>query len=207
MNHPIEQLSEPPTEIIKLNPPATITWQEMVKRLAKRPEEIMAQMNPWKARLLAENLYSALRSSARVDSAKKVAIYNKDQVNVPNVFSPTAESFLEMTTEQAALLHAAIGMFGEAGEILDNVLRHIGGAPLDRENAIEESGDLDFYHEDYRRNLGFTEAEARQSNMDKLGKRYPGFIYSDASAAARLDKVKDIQETPLPTGNFPGSSL
>jgi hypothetical protein len=190
---PHESISEPPTEIINLKEPTPITWQEMVHRLAKKPSEIIEQMTPEKASALAIATHGALTVTISIDAAKKFCIYNKAAASNPwkDIFRPTAESFMEMTEHQAALLHAAIGMFGEAGEILENVLRHINGETLDLDNSVEESGDLGFYHEDYRRTLGFTQEQARQANMNKLGKRYPGFIYSDASAAARSDKANE----------------
>lgn len=207
---PLESIAEPPTELVStLEADQSISWQEMVRRLVKKPREIMAQMTSDKATQLAIATHCALIATDAVDAAKKRCVYNKQQPHntFRDVFSPTAESFLEMTDEQASLLHAAIGMFGEAGEILENVLRHIGGAPLDKENSVEESGDLDFYHEDYRRVVGFSQEAARLANMKKLGKRYPGFVYSDASAAAHADKAGDAHTSPRSTSDFPGASL
>jgi NTP pyrophosphatase (non-canonical NTP hydrolase) len=95
-----------------------------------------------------------------------------------------------LTETGAKLMHATFGISGEAGELLDAVKKHIiYGKPLDRENVIEELGDLEFYLEDLRATLGITREETIQANMAKLAKRYPNYDYTDASAIARADKA------------------
>lgn len=92
----------------------------------------------------------------------------------------------EMTGEDAHLMHMAIGIAGEAGELLDAVKKAvIYRKPLDRENALEELGDLEFYMEGIRQGLGFTREECLAANIAKLGKRYEGLLYSDGAAQAR----------------------
>jgi hypothetical protein len=59
-----------------------------------------------------------------------------------------------LTETGAKLMHATFGISGEAGELLDAVKKHIiYGKPLDRENVVEELGDLEFYLEDLRATL------------------------------------------------------
>ena len=62
------------------------------------------------------------------------------------------------------------------------------GKPLDRENVIEELGDLEFYMEGLRQGLGITREETLQANVAKLGARYAAGKYSDKAAIARADK-------------------
>lgn len=90
---------------------------------------------------------------------------------------------------QAHLLHMVIGISGEAGELLDAVKKSaIYRKPLDRENVVEELGDLEFYMEGLRQGLGITREETLEANIKKLGKRYEGFKYSDKAAQLRADK-------------------
>jgi len=50
------------------------------------------------------------------------------------------------------LLHMSIGVSGEAGELIDAIKKYvIYRKPLDRENVIEELGDLEFYMEGLRK--------------------------------------------------------
>jgi NTP pyrophosphatase (non-canonical NTP hydrolase) len=94
-----------------------------------------------------------------------------------------------MTPDSAHILHMAVGISGEAGELLDAVKKHtIYNKPIDRENVIEELGDLEFYMEGLIQRLGITREETIKGNIIKLGERYKRFEYSDAQAIARADK-------------------
>jgi hypothetical protein len=56
----------------------------------------------------------------------------------------------ELTGEDAHMLHMAVGVCGEASELLDAVSANDDGAPLDYKNILEELGDLEFYMEGVR---------------------------------------------------------
>lgn len=91
---------------------------------------------------------------------------------------------------EADLWHAATGVSGEAGELLDAVKKHvIYKKPLDRENMVEELGDLEFYMEQVRQNLGITREETISANIAKLSIRYAGLKYSNDAAQLRADKA------------------
>ena len=95
-----------------------------------------------------------------------------------------------LTAETAHLLHMAVGVSGEAGELIDAVKKAaIYNKPLDRANVVEELGDIEFYLEGLRQGLGITREETIDGNIAKLSKRYEGLKYSDSSAQARADKV------------------
>jgi NTP pyrophosphatase (non-canonical NTP hydrolase) len=96
----------------------------------------------------------------------------------------------EMTGADANLMHMAIGISGEAGELLDAVKKRvIYRKDLDRTNVVEELGDLEFYLEGLRQAVGVTREECLQANIDKLRKRYEGLQYSDQAAQLRSDKA------------------
>lgn len=95
----------------------------------------------------------------------------------------------EITGDEAHLLHMAVGISGEAGELLDAVKKAvIYRKPLDRKNVVEELGDLEFYMEGLRFKLGITREETLAANIDKLGERYKGHQYSNQQAQDRADK-------------------
>lgn len=95
----------------------------------------------------------------------------------------------ELTSEDAHLVHMVIGIAGEAGELMDAIKKQtIYRKPLDRENVIEELGDLEFYMEGLRQGIGATREECLAHNVAKLSKRYASLQYSDTSAQARADK-------------------
>ena len=88
------------------------------------------------------------------------------------------------------LLHASVGVAGEAGELLDSIKKHwIYGADLDKENILEECGDLLFYVTACLLHSGFTLREAMEHNVEKLRKRYPEG-YTDQAARNRADKTE-----------------
>lgn len=100
-----------------------------------------------------------------------------------------AALFKNMGTDSNNLMHAAIGISGEAGELLDAVKKLWAySKPLDRANTIEELGDIEFYLQAMRNQLGLRREEILQANAAKLSVRYSSGTYSDAQAQARADK-------------------
>lgn len=89
------------------------------------------------------------------------------------------------TTENIRLLHAAIGLATEAGEIQDQLKKVIFyGKPLDKTNLIEEAGDLAWYMAILLDALGTSFDEIQEKNIAKLKARY-GDKFSEASAMNR----------------------
>lgn len=102
---------------------------------------------------------------------------------------PGEQIAAEMDGHCAHLIHMTLGICGEAGELLDGVKKAvIYRKPLDRENIVEELGDLEFYLEGLRQGCGITREETIEANIKKLGKRYEAFKYSDQAAQTRADK-------------------
>ncbi|MNZ71593.1 MazG nucleotide pyrophosphohydrolase domain protein [compost metagenome] len=118
-----------------------------------------------------------------------MAIQFEDMVRT--LAKPGVEILFSMTPEKCHHLHMAVGVAGEAGELLDAVKKYVVyNKPLDRENVIEELGDLEFYMEGLREKLGITRQETLDATIAKLGERYKGFQYSDKAAQDRADKVE-----------------
>ena len=98
------------------------------------------------------------------------------------------EIFEEFDMEKANLVHIALGISGEAGEILDTIKKSFAyNKPLDEINIIEELGDLEFYIEALRQHLRVTREHVLKANMEKLKTRYPKG-YSNKAAIERKDK-------------------
>ena len=93
---------------------------------------------------------------------------------------------------QGDLLHAALGLTGESGEFADCIKKYlIYNQPLDRENAIEEIGDLLWYAALACDALEVDMGQVAAMNIDKLRKRYPE-KYADELAALRADKQQEL---------------
>jgi len=97
-----------------------------------------------------------------------------------------------MTHEDAHMLHMAIGVSGEAGELLDAIKKAvIYRKPLDFLNVQEEAGDILFYLTGLLGQLGMSMDECIEANRRKLSKRYALGRYSNDQAAARADKADE----------------
>lgn len=109
---------------------------------------------------------------------------------VAMLIKPGDEILPVLSARDVELLHAVIGIAGEAGELLDAIKKTvIYRKEIDRENVIEELGDLAFYVEALQQVLGISRQETLDANIVKLAKRYPDFQYTDAHAHARADKI------------------
>lgn len=102
---------------------------------------------------------------------------------------PGQDIVKEITPMDAHRLHMAVGISGEAGELLDAVKKAvIYRKPLDVANVKEECGDLLFYITGILDSIGSNLDEVIAENMGKLSKRYHSLSYSNAHAVQRLDK-------------------
>lgn len=166
-----------------------MNYPEFVRSRFKSGEKIAEELNGRKLTLLDVATRTLVRECEDLDYVKKYAIYNKrvEWFSTGEVFASSFDS-LKLTPNQCELLHAAIGIAGEAGELLDAVRKHVfNGQPLDRENVIEELGDLCFYLEAACQAIKMKRADIEELNMAKLFERYKDG-YSDQQAQERKDK-------------------
>lgn len=101
------------------------------------------------------------------------------------------EIIKELNHSKAELIHYSMGIASEAGELLDAVKKHtMYNKELDRDNVIEELGDLEFYMQAMRLVLGVTREQVIQANVLKLSKRYVNG-FSNRAAIDRADKTDE----------------
>ena len=102
---------------------------------------------------------------------------------------PGQDIVSEITPLDAHRLHMAVGISGEAGELLDAVKKAvIYRKQLDIANVKEECGDLLFYITGILDSIGSNLDQVIAENMEKLSKRYQSLSYSNNQAINRLDK-------------------
>ena len=95
----------------------------------------------------------------------------------------------DMGSKQMNLIHGALGVSSDAGELVDAIKKHtIYGKELDFENVIEELGDVLWFCALIAEIVGTNLSVVMEANIAKLAKRYPN-KYSDAAAIARADKI------------------
>ena len=108
----------------------------------------------------------------------------------------------DLKPTKADLLHMAVGVSGEAGELLDAVKKSaIYGKPLDHKNMVEELGDLEFYMSRIRQIIGVSRDDVLEKNYEKLSKRYSDGSYSNNQAQKRMDKVLESIEENFSVGD------
>ena len=114
---------------------------------------------------------------------------------VNTIVKPGDEIIRQLTPQQAHLLHMAVGVSGEAGELLDAIKKHcVYQKQINMENVIEEAGDILFYLTGLLNDLNISVEDCVKANIDKLSKRYPAGSYSNAAAIARADKDAETKE-------------
>lgn len=103
-------------------------------------------------------------------------VYSEYSKMVDKLVSPVevTHSQLKLNPQYAHLLHAALGICGEAGEVADQVKKAtIYGRELDKVNMVEELGDVLWYLTLMCNLLGVTLSQVMMVNTEKLKKRYP----------------------------------
>jgi NTP pyrophosphatase (non-canonical NTP hydrolase) len=119
---------------------------------------------------------------------------NQDKVPyslfVDSLCKPGFQILVDMKPTDAHLVHMAMGVAGEAGELLDAIKKSaIYRKPYDRENILEECGDLLFYIQGVLNYYSVPMEEVIELNRSKLQKRYSEGKYTDTQATTRADKL------------------
>ena len=100
-----------------------------------------------------------------------------------------AQIYGVMTEEKISIVHMAMGIAGEAGEILELVKKWFAyDRRIDKEEMVKELGDIEFYLEGMRQELRISRDDILSINIQKLRQRY-GAKYSDSAAIARVDTL------------------
>lgn len=98
--------------------------------------------------------------------------------------------------ESIRLLHAAIGLCTESGEIQDQLKKAIFyGKPLDKVNLAEELGDVFWYMAIMSDALGVSFAEIMAKNIAKLKARYGDKFTENAALHRDIPAERKILES------------
>lgn len=105
-------------------------------------------------------------------------------------YAQFVDRILKPGTVKENLTHAALGIGGEAGEVVDLIKKCvIYDRELDVTKLVEEIGDVLYYMQAALNEVGLDLNHAMLMNMDKLNKRFSAGSYSSAQAIARADKA------------------
>ena len=98
---------------------------------------------------------------------------------------------IQIPLEKVQLLHAALGLMSEAGELMNGLIEScLTGQPVDKINMREELGDIEWYTALGLREIGSSFEDAAQFNIAKLQKRYPTKFNSEDALNRDLDAEK-----------------
>ena len=108
------------------------------------------------------------------------------------------------------LVHMALGITGEAGEVADVIKKHYAyGKTLDVQHLVEEVGDIMFYLNGLLAEVDVEWSEVLELNIKKLEARYPDLRFNadhainrdvNAEQKAMLAQALDDQDSTLSAG-------
>jgi len=100
-----------------------------------------------------------------------------------------------LNTKQIRMLHSSIGLCTEAGELIDQIKKHVYyGKKLDETNIKEELGDIMWYLNVMLDVFGWDLEEVLQVNYEKLHARYGDKFSEDRAINRDLDTERKILE-------------
>ena len=102
---------------------------------------------------------------------------------------------MHLGERESRVFHAVMGCCTEAGEMLDQLKKHVFyGQPVDDINLIEEAGGLLWYLAVLSDALAAPLDEIMERNIAKLKKRYPDKFAPDAALNRDLDAERKVLE-------------
>jgi hypothetical protein len=136
-------------------------------------------------------LDAAAAATAWADAIKRSLFYGAD--NTPKTkYAPTS---VQHDPALAELVHGIIGLFGEAGELMQHLHDVMSGTePLDLVNIVEEMGDAHWYLALLHKHVGKLPSEVWDINIAKLRKRFPNKFTEEAALNRDLDGEREVLE-------------
>ena len=91
------------------------------------------------------------------------------------------------------VIHAALGIMSEAGEIVSEILAaSVEGRQLDLINLREEAGDVLWYQSLLLRSIGCDFDTCAEVNINKLRARYPDQFTEDKAVNRNIDQEQEV---------------
>lgn len=126
----------------------------------------------------------------------------REELNFSPAEKPTLNELIEALSAINAwspadidVLHGAIGVITEAGEVAEYLLKWAEGNPFDRVNVLEEAGDISWYVVRSLRGIGVTLEQSNRANIDKLrgrhGEAFDVFRDANRDLTAEQSKLED----------------
>ncbi len=125
----------------------------------------------------------------------KIRKYTAMNISHPELVRRLSKSGYEisdhLTPADCVLIHMIIGITGEVGELVDTLKRYlIYQQPLDLPNVVEELGDLEFFLEGLRQELGLTREQCHGFTILR-----PRSIQPTLAVLTRLSRSREVNRT------------
>ena len=145
--------------------------------------------------VLEQCLHSCINVGTQADAVKKGLFYGKPLRHTLS-YARTGDSSLHVGNVDKDLIHAAFGIFTEATEMLEALLKAMQSedGKVDKVNFVEELGDVEWYMAQVYRALNTTPERVKQKNIDKLRQRYGDSFNNDKAIKRDLPKERKILE-------------
>lgn len=149
-------------------------------------------------------LMGVVGSCEDLNLIKKLLFRGKTRadLNFPEAEKPTLGELIEGLSAINAwspadidVLHGAVGVITEAGEVAEYLLKFLEGNGFDRVNVMEEAGDVSWYVVRSLRGIGLTLDQSNRANIDKLrgrhGEAFDVFRDANRDLQAEHSKLED----------------
>lgn len=136
---------------------------------------------------LIHTIQDIIEMTKYLDNLKKVIFYGKEPENKSMVKSV-------VTASKYRMLHAAIGVVTEGGELLEALIDNLQKDDVDEVNLIEEGGDVMWYLSILFDELDTDFEKAGNTVINKLKVRYPEKFTSDEALQRDLLTERETLE-------------
>lgn len=129
-----------------------------------------------KRRLKTEFILSSTEDNSLFSKVLNPKFEKDANVDVSAYMRFVEQGFNENKTDDFRLdiLHCAVGMAGESGEVLEIIKKHVyHSKPMDTADMLSECGDKMWYFFNFLRLLNLSFADVLKANVVKLNERYP----------------------------------
>jgi len=152
-----------------------------------------------KRRLKTEFILSSTEDNSLFSRVLNPKFQKDINVDVSAYMRFAEQGFNENKTDDFRLdiLHCAVGMAGEAGEVLEIIKKHVyHSKPMDKADMLSELGDFEWYKFNFIRLLGLQFSDTLKANVVKLNERYPNgrdknYLKNDKNHALENTKIAE----------------
>jgi NTP pyrophosphatase (non-canonical NTP hydrolase) len=146
----------------------------------------------------AQHLFALLgRVSGKCVQADTIkrALYYGDEVSLGVLPDGDPSCTDLLSDEEANLLHIALGLISEAGEILNAFVDTQRHGEVDKVNLLEEGGDILYYAARLADAADTSLFKMMQANHEKLSARFPDAFDADKAINRNTDAEREILES------------